>query len=154
MIFKQVGTIMPVWQITRVNPGFIYVIERHGRYKIGKTRRTQDRLRAAKTWLPDMTLIGLKPIWGASHHERRLHAGFARYWYAQEWFSFDGDDDGRELLVEGFTAFSDDNPDRNSVDFIYWFNGDGMVEPLMEMDRRRLSLPQFQRQESFYCKKA
>ncbi|MGY4352708.1 hypothetical protein ACVWXM_009201 [Bradyrhizobium sp. GM7.3] len=58
MIFKDVGTVMPVWQIRRVDPGYLYIIENHGRYKIGKTTRAEKRLRAAKTWLPDMTLIG------------------------------------------------------------------------------------------------
>jgi hypothetical protein len=58
MLFRNIGTNIPVWQITRVDPGFIYVIESNGRYKIGKTKNTQDRLKAAKTWLPDMTLIG------------------------------------------------------------------------------------------------
>jgi hypothetical protein len=31
-----------------------------------------------------------------------------------EWFNFEGDDAALELLLDGFTAFSDDNPDRNS----------------------------------------
>lgn len=149
MIFNAKEKVMPVWGIHRVDPGFIYVIESNGRYKIGKTRRTKERLRAAKTWLPDMTLIGLKPFWGVSHHERMLHTGFARYWYAREWFNFDGDDDVRDLLLDGFAAFSDDSPDRNSVDFIYWFNGDGMAEFVIEMGRQNLSLPRFQKQESY-----
>lgn len=153
MIFKDVGTVMPVWQIHRVDPGFIYIIESQGRYKIGKAKRAENRLKAARTWLPDMTLVGFKPFWGVSHHERELHAGFARYWYAREWFDFEGDDDVRDLLLDGFTAFSDDSPDRNSVNFIYWFNGDGMAEFLIEMNRQRLSLPKFQRQESYIQKK-
>ncbi|MDX8514985.1 GIY-YIG nuclease family protein [Mesorhizobium captivum] len=153
MIFKDVGTIMPVWQIHRVDPGFIYIIESHSRYKIGKTKRTKDRLKTAKTWLPDMRLIGFKPFWGVSHHERQLHTGFARYWYAQEWFNFEGDSGVRGLLLDGFAAFSDDNPDRNSVDFIYWFNGEGMAEFLIEMDRQKLSLPKFQKRESFSQKR-
>lgn len=153
MIFKDVGTVMPVWQIRRVDPGYLYIIENHGRYKIGKTTRAEKRLRAAKTWLPDMTLIGFKPFWGVSHHERRLHAGFASYWYSREWFDFEGDDSARDLLLDGFTAFRDDDPDRNSVDFIYWFNGDGMVEFLIEMDRQKLSLSKFQKQESSTQKK-
>ena len=149
MIFDATEKIMPVWGIHRADPGFIYLIESHGRYKIGKTKRTKDRLRAAKTWLPDMRLIGFKPFWGVSHRERLLHCGFARYWYALEWFNFEGDDDVRDILVDGFAAFSDDSPDRNSVDFIYWFNGDGMSEFLIEMDQQKLTLPKFQMQESF-----
>ncbi|MGY4352707.1 hypothetical protein ACVWXM_009200 [Bradyrhizobium sp. GM7.3] len=56
-------------------------------------------------------------------------------------------------MLDGFTAFRDDDPDRNSVDFIYWFNGDGMVEFLIEMDRQKLSLSKFQKQESSTQKK-
>lgn len=153
MIFSGVGTVMPVWQITRVDPGYIYIIEHHGQYKIGKTTSTKERLKAAKTWLPDMNLIGFKPFWGMSHHERLLHTGFAFYWYAGEWYKFDGDDETRDLLLENFTAFSDDNPDANSVNFIYWYNGDGMVELQMAMNDQRLSLRKFQRQESDVQKK-
>ncbi len=153
MIFDKVGTVMPVWQITRVDPGYIYVIEHHGQYKIGKTTSTKERLKAAKTWLPDMNLIGLKPFWGMSHHERLLHTGFAFYWYAGEWYKFDGDNETRDLLLDNFTAFSDDNPDANSVNFIYWYNGDGMVELQMAMDEQQLSLRKFQRQESDVQKK-
>ena len=154
MIFDATEKVMPVWKIHRVDPGFIYVIESANRYKIGRTKRTKDRLEAAKTWLPDMTLIGFKPFWGASHHERLLHCGFARYWHAREWFNFEGDDDACDLLLDGFAAFSDVSPDRNSVDFIYWFNGDGMAEFVIEMNRQRLTLPRFQKQESFNQKKA
>lgn len=148
MIFEGEGTVMPVWKITRVDPGYIYVIEHHGQYKIGKTRRTKERLKAAKTWLPDMNLIGLKPFWGMSHHERLLHKGFAFYWYSGEWYKFEGDDDARDLLLDGFTAFSDDNPDNNYRDFIYWYNGDGMAELVMAMHEQKRSLRKFQQQES------
>ena len=54
----------------------------------------------------------------------------------------------RKSLLDGFRAFSDDDPDRNSVDFIYWYNGDGMVEFQIEMGRHRLTLPKFQKQEA------
>ena len=47
MIFDATEKVMPVWKIYRVDPGFIYVIESHGRYKIGKTKWTKDRLKAA-----------------------------------------------------------------------------------------------------------
>jgi hypothetical protein len=153
MIFKGVGTVMPVWNVHRVDPGYIYVFESNGRYKIGKTKRTKERLKAAKTWLPDMILIGFKPFWGMSHHERLLHTGFANYWYAGEWFNFEGDDDARDLLLEGFVAFSDDNPDSNSVNFIYWYNGGGMIEFQMAIHDQKLTLPKFQKQESTGQKK-
>ena len=147
MIFEGLGTVMPVWQISRVDPGYLYVIESSGRYKIGKTKNTKGRLKAAKTWLPDMVLVGLKPFWGMSHHERQLHIGLARYWYSGEWFSFEGDDDVRDSILENFIAFSDVNPDMNSVNFAYWCH-DGMLEFQMEMHEQQLSLPKFRRQES------
>ncbi len=154
MIFRDVGTVMTVWLVRRNDPGFIYILESHGRYKIGKTTSAKDRLKAAKTWLPDMTLIGFKPFWGMSHHERLLHTGFARYWYSGEWYSFGGDDDARDTLLEGFCDFCDEDPDANSVDFVYWYNGEGMIEFQMEMHHRRLTLPKFQRQESDGQRKA
>lgn len=147
MIFENEGTVMPVWLIRRVDPGYVYVIEHHGQYKIGKTKLTKERMRAAQTWLPDMYLLGLKPFWGMSHHERQLHTGLARYWYAGEWYRFDDDDDARDYLIDGFTAFSNDSPDMNSRDFIYWYN-EGMVEFQIEMDRQKVSLRKFQKLES------
>ena len=147
-MFKQVGSVMPNWNLHRVDPGYIYIVEDQGRYKIGKSRHAHKRLTAARTWLPDMTLIGQKPFWGMSYHERCLHAGLAGYWYFGEWFDFADDKDARDCLLDGFLAFSNDDPDRNSVDFIYWFNGDGMSEYLMEQAAQGLTLTKFQRQES------
>ena len=89
-IFARAGTVMPVWQITRIDPGYIYIVKNGGHYKIGKTKKSEQRIKAAKTWLPDMKLIGVKPFWGVSHHERLLHTGFAAYWYQGEWFNFKG----------------------------------------------------------------
>lgn len=148
MVFDGEGTVMPVWAIRRVDPGFLYIIENYGKYKIGKTVRTKDRIRAAKTWLPDMRLVAFKPFWGMSHHERLLHIGFANYSYAGEWYDFTGDDEARDLLIEWFTAFTDHSPDMNSRDFIYWYNGEGMAEFLFAMQSQKLSLSKFQRQES------
>jgi hypothetical protein len=153
MIFEGVGTVMPVWQVRRIDPGYIYIFESNDRYKIGKTKSAKERLKAAKTWLPDMTLIGFKPFWGVSYHERLLHTGFAAYWYSGEWFGFEGDYDARDLLLGGFCAFSDDSPDRNSVDFIYWYNGEGMVEFQIAMAEQNQTLPKFQKQESGVQKK-
>jgi hypothetical protein len=42
----------------------------------------------------------VQAVLGMSHHERLLHTGFANYWYAGEWFNFEGDDDARDLLLE------------------------------------------------------
>ena len=148
MIFENAGTVMPVWRIHRVDPGYLYIIQSHSMYKIGKTVHSTARLRAARTWLPDMEVVGIKPFWQVSYPERALHAGFARHWYDKEWFEFKDEEGVQEVLVDGFRAFRDDDPDRNSVDFIYWFNGEGMAEFFIEMARQKLSLPKFQKQES------
>jgi hypothetical protein len=129
------------------DPGYIYIIEDRGRYKIGRTRNSAARVRVARTWLPDMTLVAHKPFWNVSRIERSLHIGFSQFWYHGEWFQFPMEED-RDLLLEGFLEFSDTDRDRNSVNFVYWFNGDGMSEFLYEHERQGLTLPQFQRQES------
>jgi hypothetical protein len=133
--------------VPKKDPGYIYIVEDRGRYKIGKSKCAGHRLKAARTWLPDMNLIGCKPFWNVSRIERDLHVGFSMGWYAGEWFKFDMEED-RDLLLEGFLAFSDTNRDMNSVDFIYWFNGDGMAEFVIERSRQNLSLPMFLKQES------
>jgi hypothetical protein len=153
MIFKDEGTVIPVWNVPRVDPGYIYIFESNARYKIGKTKNIKDRRRAAKTWLPDMTLVGFKPFWSVLNIERLLHAGFAVHWYSGEWFNFEGDDDSRNFLLEGFTAFGDDTPDINSIDFGYWYNGEGMIELQLAKQEQKLTLPKFQKQESISQKK-
>jgi hypothetical protein len=51
----------------------------------------------------------------------------------------------RDFIVEGLCDFYEKDRDMNSVDFIYWYNGSGMVEFQMERDSRRVSLKRFQR---------
>lgn len=60
---------VPVWQIPRVDPGFLYVVEAGKRLKIGKSKNHRARIRAAKTWLPDMKFIGAKPFWIVNQFE-------------------------------------------------------------------------------------
>ncbi len=129
------------------DPGYIYMVQSGNRFKIGKSKNQTCRIAAAKTWLPDLKVVGVKPFWEATWIERCLHEGFARCWYAGEWFEA-ADEGYREVLVEGFTAFSDHDRDMNSRDFIYWFNGDGMAEFCMERNSQGLSVRAFQRQES------
>ncbi len=105
-------------------------------------------MKAAKTWLPDMKIHGHKPFWNISHIERCLHVGFSIGWYAGEWFSFEDSND-RDLLLEGFAEFSDNDKDKNSINFIYWFNNNGMTEFIMEQNEQHLSLPKFLKQESW-----
>ena len=58
MIFRNTGIIMPIWQVRRVDPGFLYVIEDKARFKIGKTRSTKERLKAAKTCVNGGAKVG------------------------------------------------------------------------------------------------
>ncbi len=129
------------------DPGYIYIVEDHGRFKIGKTGRTAERMRAAKTWLPDMKILACKPFWNVSQIERDLHAGFSVGWYSGEWFALDDCD--RDILLEGFSEFSDDDRDANTANFVRWCNSDGMVESIMECDRQARGLKPFLDQESF-----
>ena len=82
---------VPVWQIPRVDPGFLYVVEAGKRLKIGKSKNHRARIRAAKTWLPDMKFIGAKPFWIVNQFEKYLHEGLAQWWYDGEWFSLGKD---------------------------------------------------------------
>jgi hypothetical protein len=129
------------------DPGCIYIVQDHGRLKIGKSTRTADRMRAAKTWLPDMEILACKPFWNVSQVERDLHAGFSVGWYAGEWF--DLDDCDRGILLEGFAEFSDHDRDANTADFIRWCNSEGMTESIIECDRQARGLKRFLREESF-----
>jgi hypothetical protein len=141
-----------IFGVAEKDPGFIYLLEHAGRLKIGKTVNVADRLRAAKTWLPDCTVVGAKPFWNVSAIERDLHAGFSRGWYSGEWFSLDDELD-KVLLIEGFAEFSDTDRDMNSVDFIYWFNSSGLAEFVIELNSQNLTLPKFLHQESEVKKK-
>lgn len=141
-----------IFGVLEEDPGYIYIVEDRGRYKIGKSKDDTARLKAAKTWLPDMTVLGVKPFWNISELERRLHTGFCQGWYHGEWFQFPYEND-RDLLIEGFLAFSDTDRDWNSVDFIYWSNSIGMSEFIRERHHEDLTLPEFLRQMSWSKKK-
>lgn len=133
--------------ITPADPGFIYILENEQRYKVGKSVNARERIRAAKTWMPDLNVIGIKPFWNVTRLERLLHVGLARCWYHGEWFELI-DDGYRNTLIGGFVEFSDADRDRNSVDFIYWFNSSGMAEFTSEQCSQRLTTSRFLRQES------
>jgi len=138
----------PVYGVRLIDPGYIYMIEDRGRFKMGRTIDREARLRAAKTWLPDARIIGIKPFWDHRAIEVHLHEGFADSWYDREWFA-PYDEPYRDLMVEGFSEFSDQDRFRNSIDFIYWFNSNGMTEFVMERAYQRKPLRSFQRQETF-----
>lgn len=137
-----------VYGVRLINPGYIYMIENQGRFKIGRSVDHKSRLRAAKTWLPDARIIGIKPFWDHRTIEMHLHEGFADSWYDREWFA-PYDEPYREVMVEGFSEFSDDDRFRNSIDFIYWFNSEGMAEFVMERAYQNRPLRSFQRAETF-----
>lgn len=128
-------------------PGFLYVVEHGGKYKIGSTKSRRNRLRSAKTWLPDMTVAGVKPFWDYKEKERLLHVGNAMCWYDGEWF-VPYDEAFQDYFVDEFKAFSDTEINRNSVNFVYWYNGSGMAEFVIEKNRQRMSLREFQLQET------
>ena len=114
-------------------------------FKIGKTRNPKQRLRQARTWAPDIEVIAVKPFWNISELERMLHEGLADNWHKGEWFEI-SDESIQEFLIDGFRGFYQKDRDMNSVDFIYWYNGSGMMEFQMERCERRVSLRKFQRE--------
>ena len=135
-----------------IDPGWVYMIASGKLIKIGKTNNPNRRLgNEAKTWLPDIQIIGVKPFWNMSFVERSLHIALVRYWYRGEWYNI-SDTDDYELIVGGFKNFYEEDKDMNSVDFIYWMNETGMAEFCNEICHRRLTLPRFQRQESIVKK--
>lgn len=129
---------LKLFGIQPVDPGYIYVIEDRGLHKIGRSKYAGTRIKAAKTWLPDMKLIGCKPFWNVSKTETCFHEGFCRNWYLGEWFKFAKSEE-LQLLTEGFLEFSDTDRDKNSLDFIYWFNSWGMAEFVREAGLQRLT---------------
>lgn len=140
---------IPVWRIPRVDPGFLYIIAESGRLKIGKAKDRISRLRAARTWLPDMTVVGIKPFWRVTRAEKQIHEGLCQFWYSGEWFDL-GTDPYHEVFITDFTAFSDIDIDQNSINFLYWMHDFG--EFAMERSRRRQSLRAFQRECSYSSK--
>jgi hypothetical protein len=137
----------PIWQIPRADPGFLYIVTTADRLKIGKSKNKHSRLSAARTWLPDMQIAGVKPFWEVSICERQLHAGLAQWWYEGEWFDPNGDAYLEDFL-SNFRAFSDDEceRDKNSVNFLYWMHDFGEI--IMEQNHRRQALWSFQRDVS------
>jgi hypothetical protein len=136
---------LDIFGVRRLDPGWLYIVENGGLFKIGKTTNPSRRLlREARTWLPDMELVGVKPFWNIRELERQLHSGLANFWYAGEWHKFS--DDTYDWLFEDFCEFYDEDRDMNSVDFIYWINGSGMAELIIEQNNREISLRRWQRE--------
>lgn len=144
---------LKIFGVQRTDPGWVYVIQNGALFKIGKTTSPHQRIeRDAKTWLPDLKVIGIKPFWDIAFVERSLHAGLARNWYSREWYKFDDPNDW-EFFSENFNGLYDDDRDWNSVDFIYWMNSSGMAEFCHELVGQSKTLPSFHRYESNCMKK-
>jgi hypothetical protein len=138
---------LAIFGVPKRDPGWIYLIQNDEFYKIGKTRNPQKRLYGeAKTWLPNMKIIALKPFWNISKIENALQTAFTWHWHAGEWFRFRSNEN-RDFLIDGLKDFWSDDRDKNSVDFIYWMNGSGMAEFTLERSRNGLTLPQWHRRE-------
>ena len=133
--------------VDRRNPGWLYLVENGRLLKIGKSRNPRKRLRDAKTWLPDMKILGVKPFWSYSNLEASLQIGLSRYWVGGEWFDID-ETEFREFFIGEFSAYSDTDRDSNSVNFIYSMNGSGMDEFVRERNAQGLSRRKFLLHES------
>src|SRR5258708_28025831 len=73
-------------------PGWLYVVKNGPLFKIGKTTNPIRRvLKEARTWLPNLDVVGVKPFWNIGQLERQLHSGIANFWYSGEWHQFPDD---------------------------------------------------------------
>lgn len=129
------------------DPGYIYVLGAGSRLKIGRSVNRATRIKQAKTWLPECEVIGVKPFWNHKVVEKYLQLGMARFWITGEWYEFEGDE-FEDLFLTEFRAFSEQDINRNSVDFIYFMNSTGMSELTLEFSARKSSKLGFQREET------
>jgi len=136
-----------IFGVKPYDPGWIYLVEHDGRYKIGKTTNPSRRFREAKTWIPDINIIGVKPFWNISYLERALHIACVWHWESNEWHKF-FDAESEELILSEFKAFSDEDINTNSVNFIYFMNGSGLSEFTLEFSSRNISLKQWRDEET------
>ncbi|MCD0421927.1 GIY-YIG nuclease family protein [Rubrivivax sp. JA1024] len=130
---------LDVFGVERNDPGWIYIFENGDLLKVGKTTAPKRRIREARTWIPTIKIVGIKPFWNVSSIERTIHEGCAPYWHGGEWFEFETRND-YQLLIDGFQEFYEEDPDSNSVDFIYWWNSSGFAEFSIERRAQRMSL--------------
>jgi hypothetical protein len=108
--------------VPKLDAGWIYVVAAGPLLKVGRTKRPDRRLAGeAKTWLPDLEVIGVKPFWNVRRLEYSLHSALAEHWYKGEWHKFE-DGYWRDFFVEAFSEFSDKDRHMNSVNFAYWMN--------------------------------
>jgi hypothetical protein len=129
------------------DPGFVYLLKDRGRFKLGRTTSPQYRLRVARTWIPDIEIVAMKPFWFHRAVEWNTQIGLAVFHHKGEWFDFAGDE-FEETFIDEFAYFSDDNPIRNSLSFPYFMNGIGMNEFTLEWSRRGVSKRRFLQENS------
>ncbi|MBW0368276.1 GIY-YIG nuclease family protein [Ensifer adhaerens] len=133
------------------DPGYIYVLRSQSRLKVGRSTGKSDRLRQARTWIPDAEVLGIKPFWNHRDVEKYLQLGLSMFWYKGEWYDFKGDEFEGWFLDE-FVAFDDVDINRNSINFIYFMNSSGMSEYTLEFSQQGVSKARFQRDESAHCR--
>jgi hypothetical protein len=133
---------LDIFGVPRLDPGWLYIVKDGQRFKVGKTKNPKRRLLAARTWLPDLEVVGIKPFWNVGALERGLFAGLAQFWKSGEWHQFP--DDTYDFVFEDFANFYEEDRDMNSVDFIYWMHEFGEI--LMEFSNRNISLRKWQRE--------
>lgn len=124
------------------DPGYIYVLRDRGRYKIGKSKQPRSRIRSARTWIPDVQTIGVKPFWFHGELEKYLQVGLAQFSLQREWYDFEGDE-FEDWFVEEWTSFHDGQPDKNTRDFTYFMNGTGMAEFTLAWSSQEISKSKF-----------
>ncbi len=129
------------------DPGFVYLLKDQGRFKLGRTTSPQYRLRVARTWIPDIEVIAMKPFWFHRSVEWYAQIGLSMFHYKGEWFDFGGDE-FEHYFIDEFTHFTDDNPVKNSLSFPYFINGIGMNEFTLEFSKQGISKRRFQKESS------
>lgn len=134
--------------VNPINDGWIYVLKNGDLFKVGRTNDPIRRIKEARTWIPRVEVIGVKPFWNVHEIEITLHEGLAPFWHGGEWFEFD-DTDAKDLFLEGFLEFYDNDPDSNSVDFIYWWNGSGFAEFSIERGKQKVSLKKWKKAKAY-----
>jgi hypothetical protein len=129
--------------VPRLDPGWVYAVRTGNLVKLGKTTDPKRRLlREAKTWCPyNLQQILVKPFWNIRRIEYSLHAALAQHWHRGEWHKFE-DPYWLSFFMDGLNEFRDteDERDRNSVDFMYWMNGTNYVEIVQMQCEHNMSL--------------
>lgn len=133
--------------IKPIDPGWIYIVQNNRKYKIGKTRNPTKRFKEARTWIPEIRIVAVKPFLGITYVERVLHIVLVWHWHSNEWHKFI-DREHKEIFMEEFFAFDDSDINGNSVDFPYFINGTGLGDFGMEFSSKNTSLKKWREIET------